>query len=172
MKKPEKLYHGSNIKTEGALFPIMLHTTDDHRHVDAAVFATERKDIASLFMLSPDILSSIGFEQDIAYICIWGTLKEYLAHDTKGYLYILPTESFRKVGKEYEWQSYDPVVPAEVITFSSVIQGMMECGAQVYFINNNDDFDYIVENKNNRSDLLCTRISENERLNIHFKKFI
>ncbi len=66
MNKPRILYHGSAKKIDGPLAPVLRHGSEDHVHSRAAVFATERLDVAALFMIPPDALSSIGFEQGIA----------------------------------------------------------------------------------------------------------
>jgi len=166
-----KLYHGSPFKIEGSLQPILEHSTLEHVHTKPAVFATERLDIAALFMFPLEVLASIGFEQDIGYICVWGTLEEFLPHDKGGFVYVLPPETFEKIGKEYEWQSFAPVLPVEVRQFNSVIEGMMECGAQVYFINDNAIFDRIVAEKNNRAPILKDLISENQKRGVFFKVF-
>ncbi len=151
-----KLYHGSSLKIEGVLKPV--------------VFATDRADLAALFSFPVDRLSSIGFEQDIAYICIWGT-PEQLDGNRKGYLYILPDDTFEKVGKDYEWQSFSLVKPVEIKEFDSVIDGMMATGVQVYFINDDPAFDKIVADKDNRAPILKKLVSENQKKNINVKKF-
>lgn len=148
--KPEKLYHGSERLIEESLQPKIEKKTLDHVHKKPAVFATERIDIAALFMFPIETLASIGFEENIAYICIWGTAEEFKNKDRGGFIYVLPSDSFEKVGKEYEWQSFSAVEPIEVKNFKSVINGMIECGARVYFINDDDIFDQIRDNKDNR----------------------
>lgn len=158
---PDILYHGSAKRVDGPLTPILRHGSEDHVHERAAVFATERADIASLFMIPSDALSSIGFERDIAYICIWGTAKGFAKRDRGGYLYALPGASFEKIGKAYEWQSFSPVVPSETWHFSSIIDGMIESDAQVYFINDDPTFDAIVRDKDNRAPILDKLTSEN-----------
>jgi hypothetical protein len=158
---PPELYHGSSHHTAGALTPVFQQSTPDHVHTRPSVFATARKDLAALFMFPPDVLSSIGFEEDIAYICVWGTPREYVPNDKPGYLYILPPASFEKVGKEYEWQSFAPVTPMRIETYASALDGMMQCGVQVYFINDNEVFDRIVADKNNRAPILRDCISLN-----------
>ena len=166
-----KLYHGSSQHIEGALKPILKHGTLDHVHDRPAVFATERIDVASLFMFPADILASIGFEQDIAYICIWGTPEEFTDKDKGGFVYVLPSISFEKMGKDYEWQSFEAVEPLEIREFGSVIGGMVECGAQVYFIDSDDIFDRITADKNNRVPILKKLISENQKINSNLKTF-
>ncbi len=171
MEKPNKLYHGSSLKIEGPLKPILQHTTLDHVHAKPAVFGTERADIATLFMFSASTLSSIGYEQNIAYICIWGTPDEFKAKDKGGFLYTLPSKTFEKVGKEYEWQSFTEVAPEKAEEFHFVIDGMMEKDVQVYFINDESIFDKIVEDKNNRAPILKNLISENQKYNKNIKVF-
>lgn len=163
-KKPAVLYHGSDHNIEGPLIPVMEKATLDHVHAQAAVFATARMDIASLFMFPLDILASIGFEENIAYICIWGTPEEFVPKDKGGFLYVLPATNFKKMGKEYEWQSFEAVQPLEVKRFNSIIEGMMQCGASVYFINDNNIFDQIRDNKDHRMPTLKKLKSENEKL--------
>ena len=80
----KELYHGSPIRIEGSLKPILRSGAPDYIHTQPAVFATERKDIAAVFMFPTDTLASIGFENDIAYICIWGTSKEFAPNDKGG----------------------------------------------------------------------------------------
>ena len=154
VSQPSFLYHGSSRLIEGPLHPVLEHKTLNHVHDRPAVFATARMDIASLFMFPLDTLASIGFEEDIAYICIWGTPEDFAIKDHGGFLYILPPESFEKVGKEYEWQSFSDVQPVEVKKFESVIDGMIQCGVHVYFINDDDIFDQIRDNKNHRTPIL------------------
>ena len=170
--KPEKLYHGSSFRIEGLLKPVLQRATEDHIHQQPSVFGTERADVAGLFMFPPDILTSIGFEQDIAYICIWGTLEEFIPKNTSGFLYTLSSATFEKVGKEYEWQSFEPATPIEVKEFPQSIAGMMSLGIQVYFINDDILFDKIVADKNNRTPILKSLISENQKLGINIKLFI
>ncbi|MDO8495139.1 MAG: hypothetical protein Q7S32_01240 [bacterium] len=165
------LYHGSPHKIAGELKPVLKHSTSDHIHDLPAVFATERIDVASLFMFPVEVIHSIGFEQDIAYICIWGTSEEFLPKDKGGFVYRLPSTSFEKIGKKYEWQSFEEVTPGEVIEFPSVIAGMIESGVQVYFINNEMTFDKIVAEKDNRAPILRELISENQKQNINAKNF-
>jgi hypothetical protein len=160
---PEHLYHGSSQRIDGPLAPLLRHGSADHVHARAAVFATERADLASLFMIPGDVLSSIGFEQDIAYVCIWGTREEFAARDRGGFLYVLPGEPFEKIGKWYEWQSFGAVTPSDVRRYDSVIDGMIETGAQVYFVNDDPTFDVIVRDKHNRAPLLAAMTSENQR---------
>jgi hypothetical protein len=147
--KSEMLYHGSSIRIDGPLKP--------------TVFGTDRKDIAAVFMFPPDILSSIGFEKDIAYICIWGTAEEFAPKDAGSFLYVLPSESFEKIGKEYEWLSSKEITPADVKAFPSVIDGMIECGAHVYFIDDEKTFDRIVAEKDHRAPILANMASENKK---------
>ncbi|MEX1064020.1 MAG: hypothetical protein WD898_00515 [Candidatus Paceibacterota bacterium] len=160
---PTYLYHGSGQKIVENLQPTMEKSTLDHTHTRPAVFATERKDVASLFMFPLDTLASIGFENGLAYICIWGTREEFKPHDKGGYLYTLLMDSFEKVGKEYEWQSFEKVKPKKVEYFKSVIDGMIECGACVYFINDEEVFDQIRDNKENRIPILRQLIPENQK---------
>src|SRR6266481_438348 len=162
MQKPEKLYHGSSRKISDALKPVLRGSTADHVHSTPAVFATARKDIAAVFMFPLTTLASVGFEQDIAYICIWGSMEEFKPKDQGGFMYILPSANFEKVGKEYEWQAFHEVMPVEVQEFKSVVDGMMECGAQVYFINDEALFDRIVSEKDRRAPILRQLISENQ----------
>ncbi len=170
---PKKLYHGSTRKIQGALRPILVtkHEGEDYLHNRPAVFATARIDLAALFMSPTEALASIGFEQDISYICLWGTVEEFGAKDKTGYMYVLPSEPFEKIGKGYEWQSFTAVEPIEVLGFSTSLEGMIECGVQVYFINDNETFDRIVADKENRSTILKNLISENSKRNKNVKAF-
>lgn len=169
MNNPTKLYHGSAREIKGSLEPVLMQGSD-YLHTRAAVFATARKDLASLFMFPFDHIASIGFEQDVAYICIWGTLADFLPRDKGGYLYVLNPEGFEKIGKDYEWQSFNAVKPEEVVRFDSVINGMMECGAQVYFINDDAIFDEVYKNKDCRAPILSSLISENQKTEINFRE--
>ena len=169
--KPEKLYHGSPHRIDRPLKPALIQNSPEHVHDRPAVFGTERAAVAALFMFPSDTLASIGFEQDISYICIWGTAEEFAIKDKGGYLYTLPTETFEKVGKEYEWQSFTAVEPIEIKSYDSVIDGMMQNGVQVYFVNNNAIFDQIVNNKSHRSPILKTLTSENQKHNLKTKDF-
>ncbi|MDP3954327.1 MAG: hypothetical protein Q8Q06_02830 [bacterium] len=171
MQKPEKIYHGSSEKINGALKPALNHTTLEHVHDAPAVFGTDRIDVSALFMFPMNALASIGFEQDIAYICIWGVPEEFSQKDKGGYIYVLPTETFEKVGKDYEWQSFVEVTPTEIKEFGSVIDGMLECGVQVYFINDENTMDSIVAQKDNRAPILPSLTSENQKRNINIKHF-
>lgn len=162
-KRPERLYHGSNHLIEGPLHPILRKSTGEHIHSKAAVFATERIDLAALFMFPSEHIASIGFEEDIAYICIWGLRTEF-DKDNGGYIYELPADSFQKIGKDYEYQSFEPVQPITTKFFPSLIQGMMECGVQVYFINDDPTFDRIIANKEHRAPILRNLISENQKV--------
>jgi tryptophanyl-tRNA synthetase len=153
--KPATLYHGSTKKIEGPLKPILQKKTGDHTHTKSAVFATERKDIAALFMVPIDgVLASIGLEKDISYICIWGTSKEFALKDKGAYIYTLPSNTFEKIGKGYEWQSFTQVTPVNTEYFESVLTGLLVCGVRIYFINDEKIFDKIVANKNSRLTLL------------------
>ncbi len=169
--KPDKLYHGSNYKIGETLKPLLLKDSPDHIHNKAAVFATEKIDIAAMFMFPADILHSIGFENNIAYICIWGEAQEFKDKDPGGFVYVLPVESFEKIGKEYEWQSFQEVSPLETKFYPSVISGMMENYVQVYFINDEIIFDQIVIQKNNRAPILKNIVSENEKVGINIRRF-
>lgn len=169
-KTPERLYHGSNHRIEVPLRPILRKSTNDHIHAKAAVFATERVDLAALFIFPFEHIASIGFEQDIAYICIWG-LREEFDKDHGGYIYELPVDSFQKIGKDYEYQSFEPVEPMAVKLFDSVIGGMMECGVQVYFINDDPTFDKIVADKEHRAPILRNLVSENQKEDLNIKQF-
>jgi hypothetical protein len=169
--KPKQLYHGSNNKFQDALKPILENGTPDRLHTRAAVFATERIDVASLFMFPVSTLHSIGFEEDIAYICIWGKYEDFAARKDLGYLYVLPSDTFEKVGKEYEWQSFVEVKPDEVREFDSIVDAIIQYGAQVYFIEDDFVFDKIVSDKNDRSLILQNLISENQRRNVNVKLF-
>lgn len=153
-KRSDTLYHGSTRLIQGAMQPALIQATEDHVHEKASVFATARKDLAGLFMLPADALSSIGFERDAAYVCIWGTEEEYRVKDKPGYLYELPLAGFEKVGKGYEWQNFNAVTPSKILTFDSALGGMLELGVKVYFINDEEIFDRIVAEKDNRWDIL------------------
>lgn len=171
--KPQKLYHGSSNKIDGPLQVILRQDSPDHIHTRASVFATGRADVASIFMFQfNEHIASIGLEQDIAYICIWGTPEEFSPRDKGGFLYVLPVTSFEKVGKEYEWQSFESVFPMEVRRHESVIQAMMQYGVQVYFINNEDVFDQIRDQKDNRSTILKDLTSENQTQGLNIKSFV
>ena len=148
-QKPQKLYHGTSRRISGS-------------GAKAALFATERIDQAALFMFPFDHLASIGFEEDIAYICIWGTPEDFEEKDLGGFIYVLPGDTFEKVGKDYEYQSFEAVEPESVKVFESVIAGMMACGVQVYFIDDEALFDQIVADKKNRAPLLKSLVSENQ----------
>lgn len=168
-EQPKKLYHGSNHRIDGQLRPILRKSTGDHIHSKAAVFATERIDLAALFMFPFERIASIGFEEGIAYICIWG-LREEFDKDHGGYIYELPVGSFKKIGKDYEYQSFESVVPKETLFFDSMLKGMMECGVQVYFINEDSIFDKIVSDKERRATILRELISENQKDGINIKR--
>lgn len=114
MNRPEKLFHGSSREIEGALEPVLIQHGEDQSHTKPAVFATDNLSIAALFMFPINILSSIGFEQNIAYICIWGKSDDFRVKDVAGFMYTLPSESFEKVGKAYEWQSFESVIPTQI----------------------------------------------------------
>ena len=163
-QKPKFLYHGSPYKIEGLLRPVLKQDSSDHIHSQPSIFATERVDIASLFMFPIDTLASIGFEHDIAFICIWGTREEFRPKDNGGYLYTLSADTFKKIGKNYEWQSFESVKPLEIKKYDSVIEGIISCGAKVYFVNDNDIFDRIRDNKNNRMPILKNLKNENKSL--------
>jgi len=153
--KPKVLYHGSSSKIDGLLQPILKQDSPDHVHTKASVFATDRKDVASLFMFPfKEHVASIGFEEDTAFICIWGAQEEFKTKDRGGYLCVLPTDTFEKVGKEYEWQSFESVKPLEVKKYDSVIDGMLSCGTKVYFINDEKMMDKIRDNVGNRMPIL------------------
>ena len=77
----------------------------------------------------------------------------------------------KKLGKKYEWQSFEDVKPTEIKKFNSVIKGMMQCNVQVYFINDDNLFDRIANEKNNRAPILRKLISENQKRNINIKNF-
>ena len=165
------LYHGSPYKIKGELKPVLKHSTLEHIHNKPAVFATERIDIASLFMFPLDTLASVGFEQDIAYICVWGKPKEFTLRDNGGYIYIFSSDNFEKIGKDYEWQSFLSLLPKEIKQFNSVINGMIYCNAQVYFIEDDSIMDRIIADKDNRAPILKDLISENKKIGKNFKKF-
>lgn len=148
------LYHGSTRKIEGALQPVLVHASEDHVHDRASVFGTEDISTASLFMMPSDTLFSIGKENGISYVCIWGTPEEFAQKDTGGYVYVLPRDTFEKRGKEYEWQSDVAVTPSEVRYYPSVLDGLIENGARVYFINDDKVFDEIQTHKNSRLEIL------------------
>jgi hypothetical protein len=169
--KPLKLYHGSSYEINGPLKPVLEHKTLDHIHKKAAVFATERFDIAALFMLPMEMLASQGFEQDIPYICIWGTGTDFAKRKMKGFVYVLPSAKFKRIGKDYEWQSFENVSPIKTMHFDSAIEGMMKCGVQVYFINDDEIFDMIFANKENRSSILKGLVSENQRRKKNIRTF-
>jgi hypothetical protein len=168
---PDVLYHGSPKKIDGPLAPILRHGSADHVHERAAVFATERLDIAALFMVPEGTLSSIGFEDDVAYICIWGTAEEFAARDPGGYVYVLPADGFERVGKDYERQSFTPVAPIEVRHFPSVVGGMLACGAQIYFVHDDPTMDRIVADKHHRAPILAGLVSENARQGVNVRTF-
>ena len=158
------LYHGSPHEIKGKLKPVLRHSTLEHIHNKPAVFATERIDIASLFMFPLDTLVSVGFEQNIAYICIWGNPEEFILSDKGGYIYVFSSDNFEKIGKDYEWQSFLSLLPKEVEQFKSVINGMIYCDAQVYFIDEESIMDRIIANKDNRAPILKDLISENQKI--------
>jgi hypothetical protein len=168
---PAALYHGSAARIDGPLQPMLRHGSADHVHERAAVFAAERADLASLFMIPGDALSSIGFEQDVAYVCIWGAPEEFAARDRGGWLYVLPGEKFEKIGKWYEWQAFEPVTPSETRRYPSAVDGMIENGAQVYFVNDDPTFDVIVRDKDRRAPLLATLTSENQKRGRNVRHF-
>jgi hypothetical protein len=151
---PSVLYHGSTRKIDGPLQPVLINGSEDRVHNEPIVFATDNAALAGLFMAPTDALVSIGFEQDIAYICIWGTPEEFAAKDRGGYLYFLPGNAFEKRGKGYEWQSRTTVTPQEIKFFPSVLKAWKELGVRVYFINDDHLFDLIQTHKENRLGIL------------------
>jgi len=154
-QKPQVLYHGSFCRIDGSLEPILKQDSSDHIHTRASVFATDRKDVASLFMFPfKEHIASIGFEDGTAFICVWGTSEGFSPKDKGGYLYTLPSNTFEKVGKEYEWQSFESVKPLEVKKYDSVIDGMFSCGAKIYFIDNEETMNKIRNNVGNRIPIL------------------
>jgi hypothetical protein len=152
--KPEFLYHGSSRKIEGALEPVLVKSSEDHLHDLPAVFATDDIAAASLFLMPSDALFSIGREQDISYVCIWGTPEEFAEKDRGGYLYLLPSETFMKRGKDYEWQSDVAVMPSEIRHYDSSLEGMSQNGVRVYFITDDALFDRIQAKKEPRLEIL------------------
>ncbi len=93
---PKLLYHGSSTKINDSLKPILLKDKgSDYIHTKPSVFATERLDLAALFMLSPSVLSSIGFEKNITYVCIWGK-SDNPSLKKSGFIYVLPGKTFQK----------------------------------------------------------------------------
>lgn len=168
MSKPKWLFHGSSQKVAGALRPV-LKNGPNYLHNKPIVFAAERADIAAMFMLPESYLCSICFERDIAFICIWGKPEDF--KDQPGYLYIFNSDQFQKVGKDYEWQSLNEVKPVEVKTYVSVIEGMLENGVQVYFIDDNPLFDQIRENIDHRAPIVKNLVSENQKREFNIKTF-
>jgi hypothetical protein len=155
MEKPSVVYHGSPRKIDGPLQPILLESElVDESHDRPAVFATEDVATASLFMMPNDALFSIGREQGISYVCIWGTPEEFTEKDRGGYVYVLPIDTFVRRGKEYEWQSDVAVLPTEVRHYDSVLEGMRENDVRIYFINDDELFDRIQADKNRRLEIL------------------
>lgn len=154
MGKPTNVYHGSTRKIDGPLQPVLLKSSEDHLHDRPAVFATDDIATASLFLMPHDALFSIGREQGISYVCIWGTPEEFQKKDRGGYLYVLPSDTFEKRGKAYEWQSDVAVAPREVRHFATALDAFRRNGVRVYFINDDDLFDRIRDNKDTRLQIL------------------
>lgn len=155
MEKPAQLYHGSARRITGPLQPVLLQSTEDHVHAAPVVFATENAAVASLFMFpGAEVLSSYGFEQGIAFICVWGTYEEFKDKDHGGCLYVLPSDTFEKVGKAYEWQSPVAVTPSDVICYDSVLDGIKQNGGRIYFVNDDHLFDLIRDHKDSRLEIL------------------
>lgn len=152
--KPMVLYHGSSQKIEGELTPVLVKSSEDHLHNLPVVFATEDIAAATLFMMPPSVLFSIGLEQGISYVCIWGTPEEFAKKDHGGYLYFLSSETFVKRGKGYEWQSDVAVMPQEVKSYGSVLDAFRENGVRTYFINDDELFDRIRAKKEPRLEIL------------------
>ncbi|MDO8676821.1 MAG: hypothetical protein Q7K16_04245 [Candidatus Azambacteria bacterium] len=122
-------------------------------------------------MFPLDTISSVGFEQDIAYICIWGKPEEFTLSDKGGYIYVFSSNNFEQIGKDYEWQNFLPVLPKEVKQFNSVVNGMIYCDTQVYFVEDESIMDHIVADKDNRAPILKDLISENQKIGKNFRKF-
>lgn len=150
----EWVYHGSTRKITGPLLPVFVQSSEDHIHQIPVVFATDNEAIASLFMMPSDALCSIGYEQNAAYVCIWGTPEEFSVKDRGGYIYVLPGDTFEKRGKFYEWQSVTSVLPIETKYFTSVLEGLVKNNVRIYFIQDDHLFDLIRIHKNSRLELL------------------
>lgn len=154
---PQELYHGSSRRISGALKPIVI--------------ATDRLDLAALLMFPTEHQACSGFEEDIAYICIFGTAEDFEEKDFGGFIYVLPGETFEKTDKEYEYESKEAVEPETVKVFESVIVGMMSWGVQVYFIDDEDLFAEIVSEKTKRAPLLRELVSENQEQDMNSVEF-
>lgn len=163
-QKLKVLYHGSSSIINGLLEPVFRQDSPNHVHTRASVFATDRPDVASLFMFPfKEHIASIGFEESVAFICIWGTPEEFVAKDKGGFLYTILSDNFEKVGKKYEWQSFVPVHPIEMKHFDSVIDGMISCGAKIYFVNDDKIMDQIRDSVGNRMPILEKLKPENKK---------
>lgn len=140
---PQKLYYGTNKRISGSL--------------KAPPVCTERIDLAALSMFPVEHRACSGFYNDIATICIWGTPEAFDEKDLGGFI--------------YEYPSLEAVEPDTVKVFESVIDGMMTCGVQVYFIDDEDIFSEIVANEADRAALLKNLVSENQDEDMNVREF-
>lgn len=145
------LYHGSGREINGALKPELV-PSKDRKVQKAVVFGTDNIAAASLFMMPESALCSFGFEEGKVFACVWGTHKGF--KDKPGYLYTLPSDTFKKGPKAYEWVSPTKVQPTEVRKYQSALEGMKRNGVEVYFINDDKTFDAIQATKTHRLPIL------------------
>lgn len=108
-----------------------------HKDEPAQVFAALDKAFATIF-LHPfdDRKMASGFMNDVPYTLV-GDMGGFLAQDTGGAIYTLPSDSFTfdpDLGVGYkEWTSSAPVKPTGKEEYDSALEAMLDNGVQVYF---------------------------------------
>lgn len=170
-EKPKFLYHGSAHKNIEELEPRNKSVRDDNE--GPVVFATQELSLAAIFMAEKT--KNIGFFGDVPYCVILASREEFARNDKGGHIYVVPSDNFETDPKkglgDYEWTSKGKVKVTEKIEYASVLEAMIENGAQVYFVDH-DIYKKIKESKDHGLAILQNLESENQRIGKNIKPLV
>jgi hypothetical protein len=141
----------------------------------AKVYATPDKALSSIFLCNIQKPWAAGVYGDGVLVAkIPYSREEFIARDTGGTMYTLPSDDFELNDNELgggEWSSEQPVAPVERVEYVSALEAMIENGVQVYFID-----DELMANMINAEDggvkILKNLQSENQRRGINVRPLI
>ncbi len=172
-EKPKFLYHSSPNRSIEVFEPRVSGGSGEK--YGAKVYATPDKALASIFLCNVEKPWSAGvYGGGVLVAKIPYTREEFIARDTGGTMYTLPSDAFELNEDELggaEWTSDESVTPTEKEEYHSALEAMIENGVQVYFVDN-ENMKLMKEAGDGGVEILQTMQSENQRRGVNVKSLV
>ncbi len=172
-EKPKFLYHSSSNPSLEVFEPKVSGGSGEK--YGSKVYATPDKALSSIFLCNVEKPWSAGvYGNGVLVAKIPYTREEFIARDTGGAMYTLPSDTFELNEDELggaEWASSESVTPTEKEEYSSALEAMIENEVQVYFVDD-ETMLRMKETEDGGIEILKTMQSENQIRRVNIKSLL